>query len=150
MLPSSINTPFFDHARSKLGVKPQAIPPFYEPKVVAEAILFAAEHPRRDIVVGSAGKMLALMERISPSLVDRFMLTRGIIFEMQKTDQPDNGQDNLFESVRETGSTTGDFGQFSRSTSFYTRYLEQYPNRKRVLLGLAAAGTLTLVRRAGH
>lgn len=150
LMPSSINTPLFDHVRSKLGVKPQPIPPFYEPRVVAEAILFAAEHPRRDIVVGGAGKMLTVMERISPSLLDRFMLMRGQMFKQQKTDQPDNGQDNLFEPMRETGSRTGDFGQHSKSTSLYTRYLEQHPNRKRVLLGLATAGAVALVRRAGR
>ena len=56
--PSSINTPFFRHARSKLGVKPRPMPPVYQPEVVAEAILAAAEHPRRDVVVGEAGKLL--------------------------------------------------------------------------------------------
>jgi short-subunit dehydrogenase len=150
LMPSSINTPFFGHAQSKLGVKPRPIPLVYEPRAVAEAILFAAEHPRRDVVVVGAGKMLEVMERISPTLLDRLMLARGTMFEMQKTDQPDNGQDNLFEPVRKTGSTTGDFGRFSKSTSLYTRYLEQYPNRKRALLGLAAAGAVALVRRAGR
>src|SRR5215208_2142889 len=52
VLPSSINTPLFAHARSKLGVKPMPIPPIYEPRVVAEALVFACEHPRREIVVG--------------------------------------------------------------------------------------------------
>jgi NAD(P)-dependent dehydrogenase (short-subunit alcohol dehydrogenase family) len=36
VLPSSINTPLFEHARSKLGVMPQPIPPIYEPRVVAD------------------------------------------------------------------------------------------------------------------
>ncbi len=150
IVPSSINTPLFDHALSKLGVKPRPIPPVYEPKVVAEAILFAAEHPRRDIVVGGAGKMLAVGERISPRLMDRFMLMRGQMFKIQKTDQPDNGQDNLFKPMGGAGSTTGDFGQRSKSTSIYTRYLEQYPNRKRVLLGATAAGAVALLRRVGR
>ncbi len=150
LMPSSVNTPFFGHARSKLGVKPMPIPPAYEPKVVAEAILFAAEHPRREIIVGGAGKMLDVMERISPSLLDRFMLAGGTMFRMQKTDRPDDGRDNLFEPVGETGSTTGDFGRLSKSTSLYTRHLEQHPNRKRVLLGLATAGAITLARRVGR
>jgi short-subunit dehydrogenase len=150
LMPSSINTPFFGHARSRLGVKPRPVPPIYEPRAVAEAILFAAEHPRRDVVVGGAGKMLEVMERISPSLLDRLMLARGTMFEMQKTNQPDDGRDNLFDPVGGLGSTTGDFGRFSKSTSLYTRHLEQYPNRKRVLLGLAAAGAVALVRRAGR
>jgi short-subunit dehydrogenase len=150
LMPSSVNTPFFGHARSKLGVRPMPIPPAYEPEVVAEAILFAAEHPRRDIVVGSAGKMLEVMERISPLLLDRLMLARGAMFELQKTHRPDDGRDNLFEPVGGTGSTTGDFGRLSRSTSLYTRHLERYPNRKRVLLGVAAAGAVALVRRVGR
>ncbi len=96
---------------------------------VAEAILFAAEHPRREIVAGGAGKMLDVMERISPSLLDRLMLVRGTMFEVQRTDRPDDGQDNLFEPVGGTGSTTGDFGRNSKPTSLYTRHLEQHPNR---------------------
>src|SRR3712207_8928850 len=31
VMPASINTPFFDKSRTKLGVKPKAVPPFYEP-----------------------------------------------------------------------------------------------------------------------
>ena len=150
LMPSSINTPFFSHARSKLGVKPMPIPPVYEPGVVAEAILFAAEHPRREIVVGGADKMLDVMERISPSLLDGLMLARGTMFKLQRTDRPDDGRDNLFEPVGGKGSTSGDFGRLSKSTSLYTRHLEQHPNRKRVLLGLAAAGAVALLRGTGR
>src|SRR5918995_773726 len=42
---ASMNTPLFDHARSKVGVRPVPIPPIYEPRVTAKAILHAAEHP---------------------------------------------------------------------------------------------------------
>jgi NAD(P)-dependent dehydrogenase (short-subunit alcohol dehydrogenase family) len=37
--PSVINTPYYNHVRTKLGVKPTGIPPYYQPKVVADAIL---------------------------------------------------------------------------------------------------------------
>ncbi len=150
LLPSSINTPLFTHARSKLGVKPQPIPPIYEPRVVAETILFAAEHPRRDIVVGGGGKMLTLMEALSPSLLDRYMLRKGKAFEQQRTSQPDDGRDNLFAPLDGGGSTTGEFGRKSKSASPYTRYLEQHPGRKRAALGAAALGALALVRRVGR
>jgi NAD(P)-dependent dehydrogenase (short-subunit alcohol dehydrogenase family) len=150
IMPSSINTPLFTHARSKLGVKPQPIPPIYEPRVVAEAILFAAEHPRRDIVVGGAGKLMTVMERISPSLLDWYMLRNGKMFTQQKTNQPDDGKDNLFTPMGGTSSTTGDFGQRSKSTSLYTRHVEHYPNRKRVVLTATLAGSLALVRRVGR
>src|SRR5688500_857376 len=45
VMPATINTPFFDKARTKLGVKPVAPPPIYQPGIVSEAILHAAENP---------------------------------------------------------------------------------------------------------
>lgn len=70
VMPASINTPLFNKARTKLGVKPQGVPPIYQPSLVADAILKVAEHPKRDVVVGGAGKIILLAQRISPSLVD--------------------------------------------------------------------------------
>jgi NAD(P)-dependent dehydrogenase (short-subunit alcohol dehydrogenase family) len=49
ILPASIDTPFFEHARSKVGAMPKPPPPVYAPELVAEAIARAAEHPRREI-----------------------------------------------------------------------------------------------------
>jgi NADP-dependent 3-hydroxy acid dehydrogenase YdfG len=43
--------------------------PPHSPDAVAGAIVFAAEHPRRDIYVG-AGRLLAVVEGIAPSLLD--------------------------------------------------------------------------------
>jgi short-subunit dehydrogenase len=155
VMPAYINTPFFDNARSKLGVKPKPVPPVYAPSVVADAILFAAEHRRRDIVVGGSGKLITVMQRISPSLLDRLMLLRGVMFKQQMTDQPDNKRDNLFEASDGAGSTTAEWDattigwtQGAIPRSLYTRYLEQYPNRKRLLIGAAAAGAFMLIRGA--
>src|SRR4051812_6562231 len=60
VLPATINTPLFDQARTKIGVKPVAPPPIYQPDVVVDAIVFAAENPVRDLVVGGAAKALIL------------------------------------------------------------------------------------------
>ena len=45
IMPSSRNTPLFNHARSKMSVKPQPIPPIYEPRVVAETDLAFHDRP---------------------------------------------------------------------------------------------------------
>lgn len=148
--PSSINTPLFVHARSKMGVKPMPIPPIYEPRVVAEAILHAAEHPSHTIVAGGAGKMMTVVQRISPALLDRYMLQGGRMFKAQKTDRPDDGRDNFAEPMRETGATAGEFGEKAKAVSPYTRLLEQHPNRTRALLGAGVAGMAALARRAGR
>jgi NAD(P)-dependent dehydrogenase (short-subunit alcohol dehydrogenase family) len=148
--PSSINTPLFTHARSKMGVEPMPIPPIYEPRVVAEAILFAAEHPRRTIVAGGAGKVMTILQRISPVLLDRYMLQGDRMVKAQKTDRPDDGRDNLDAPMPGNGRTTGDFGEQAKAVSPYTRYLEQYPNRVRALLGAGLVSLIAVARRVGR
>ena len=106
--------------------------------------------PRREIVVGGAGKALIVGQRLSASLLDRYMLFRGQMFDKQKTSQPDDQQDNLFEPSRGSGATAGEFGQQSKGTSLYTRFLELHPGRKRALAAAAAVGALALARRAGR
>jgi NAD(P)-dependent dehydrogenase (short-subunit alcohol dehydrogenase family) len=60
VLSSSINTPLLDHALSTMGVRPAPVPPVYRPEVVAEAIVYAATRPRRDVYVGAAARQLDL------------------------------------------------------------------------------------------
>jgi short-subunit dehydrogenase len=147
VLPSSINTPLFRNARSKIGVAPMPVPPVYEPSVVARAIVFAARHPRRRIVVGGWGKTLEVAEKISPRLLDRYMLWRGRFFRQQRTERSDDGQDNLFQPLAGPGSATGEFGEMSKPRSAYTRLFELHPSAKRILLGAVLLGGLGLLRR---
>lgn len=150
VLPASINTPLFTHARSKLGTKPHPIPPIYEPQVVAEAIAFLAERPRREVIVGGAGKLLTVGERLAPALVDRYMVSKGRMFEQQKSGEPDDGEDNLFAPIDAKESASGEFGQKSKSSAPFTRYLELHPNRERAFAGGLLLGALVLVRRIGR
>ncbi|MEX1078158.1 MAG: SDR family oxidoreductase [Homoserinimonas sp.] len=123
VLPSSINTPLYTHARSKLGVKPKPIGPVYEPSVVAEAIVQAARRPTRRVYAGLPGRMLDAGQRISPRLMDWYLSKPGDAVDDQRTDRPDDGVDNLFTASTGPGSTTGDVGERSKSTSVYTRVL---------------------------
>jgi short-subunit dehydrogenase len=150
ILPSSVNTPLFSLARSKLGVHPMPVPPVYEPRVVSKAICHAAEHGGREIVAGGWGKLLILAQRLSPSLLDRYMLQGGRTFKQQMTTEPDDRRDNLFEPSTGPGSTTGEFGQNSKSTSLYTELLELHPARKRFVVGAALLSALTVLRRIGR
>lgn len=150
ILPSSINTPLFNFARSKLGVKPMPVPPVYEPRVVAGVICHAAEHGGREIVAGGWGKLLITAQRLSPSLLDRYMLQSDRSIEQQKTDKPDDRHDNLFEPSTGPGSTTGDFGEGSKASSIYTSLFELHPNAKRLAVTAALLTALTAVRRIGR
>jgi short-subunit dehydrogenase len=111
VLPPSVNTPLFDHARSRLGVKGKPVPPVYDPSVVAEAILGAAEHPRREVAVGMAARQLALLGRLPRPLAERVIGADAVGFAQQQRDEPDDGRDNLFEPSFAT-KARGQFGDF--------------------------------------
>jgi NAD(P)-dependent dehydrogenase (short-subunit alcohol dehydrogenase family) len=89
--PAAIDTPFFEHARTRLGVRPSGPPPIYPPEKVAEAILRSAEIPRREVVVGGAAKAQLLLQRISPRAVDA--LTRLVAFRLQESNEPKGPDD---------------------------------------------------------
>jgi short-subunit dehydrogenase len=68
--PSGIDTRFFDHAATNLDGIGKAPGPTYAPSVVADAILHAAEHPKRDIAVGSTAAFGGPAATLLPSVVE--------------------------------------------------------------------------------
>ena len=60
----AVNTPQFDWARNKTGRQTQAPGP-YAPEVAADAIVFAAEHKRREMFVGSSTPATILAARLA-------------------------------------------------------------------------------------
>lgn len=99
IVPYSINTPIFSNALSRLGAMPRPIPPVYEPDMVARAIVAAARRPRREVLVGFMAHVVAAAERISPTLLERYILVADRMYTQMKSGAPDNGVDNLFTSL---------------------------------------------------
>ena len=120
VMPATINTPLFDKARTKLGVKPVAPPPIYQPRIVCEAILHAAENPTRDLVVGGAAKAVILTQQLSPRLLDALLRVRG--FEVHYTSEPksEDAPDNLFEPIEDHNVVEGSFRDRAHPRSLYT------------------------------
>ena len=86
IMPAAVDTPFFENARTRLGVRPSGPPPVYSPETVARAILRAAEYGGRDVAVGAAAKMQLAMQRLSPRMMDA--LTRVAAFRLQRSSEP--------------------------------------------------------------
>lgn len=150
LLPSSINTPLFDSARSRLGVMPQPVPPVYQPSVVAEAVVHTITDPQPQMVVGGGGKMMELLHRIAPRSAASLLVRHGKVVQNQRTDTPDNGTDNLFSPSTGPGAVEGSFGRHAKSTSIYTTALEQHPGRVRGLLVAGAVLGVAVLRRTGR
>lgn len=148
--PSSMNTPLFDHARSKMVVRPVPIPPIYEPRVTATAILHAAEHPVPVIATGGASKLFTVVERINPRLLDWWQLRGDSGAQDQRSDEPDRGQDNLDDPVAADGQVTGRFGTQSKASSIYTDVFELHPRRKASAVVAVTIALLVAIRRIGR
>jgi NAD(P)-dependent dehydrogenase (short-subunit alcohol dehydrogenase family) len=145
VMPGTINTPFFDKGRSKLGVKPVGIPPIYEPETVANIILYAAENPARDLVSGGAAQALILNQRLSPRMLDAVLATRAG-FSPQKTDEPrsEDDPDNLYSPI--PGHDTARDGFRALSRSLYN-WLEMHPVVRRGAAAGTALGLMAALRR---
>jgi NADP-dependent 3-hydroxy acid dehydrogenase YdfG len=143
--PSAIDTPYTDHARNHMETAPKNPPPVYAPKVVADAVLFCAEHPRRDVVVGGGGKMFSVLEKIAPRLTDRLM--ERTMEGMQKSGRPNDGRDNLFMAPLIEGRERASNGGKAFERSAYTQLALHPAWSAAAALGLVlAVGGLAFAR----
>ena len=139
--PGSVNTPYPEHARNYMDAPPRLPAMLYDPKLVADAILFACENPRRQIYVGGTGWLISVAGKIAPRLTDLAMEQFGVQAQQKPGDLGDpDKRDNLHRPT-EDGETHGDQGVFVRQTSL----LLQAQTQPFMLPFVAAAAGLELL-----
>jgi NAD(P)-dependent dehydrogenase (short-subunit alcohol dehydrogenase family) len=113
----ALNTPQFSWVKSRLPRKPQPVPPIFQPEVAAEAIVWAAEHDRRELSVGAPTVKALLGDRIIPGILDQYLAMMG--YDAQQTDEPDdhNRPNNLWMPVPGDHGAHGSFDNRSQSYS---------------------------------
>ena len=136
--PAGIGTPIGEHAANHgAGLyQGEALipPPVYDPQLVADVILDAAEHPRREITVGGAGRAQALFGTHFPKLFDRFAaLLIPLLFDPKRAKTPTDELDAPQRDSNERSAIKG-----GRSISAYTT--AQLHPRATAALALAAVG----------
>jgi NAD(P)-dependent dehydrogenase (short-subunit alcohol dehydrogenase family) len=149
--PGSINTPYPEHARNYMAAPPRLPPMLYDPALVAEAILFACESPRRQIYVGGSGYLISLAGRLAPRATDLAMEAFGVSAQQKPGDQGDPGKrDNLYRPRRD-GDVHGDQNVSVRRTSLFLTAQTQ-PLALPLVAAVAgmelAGGLMRAVRRA--
>lgn len=147
ILPSTINTPYYNKVRTKLGVKPSGVPPYYSASLVADAILYAAEHPTRDFVVGDAGKVLDLLQRISPPLADSLLQIVGFTGQYTAEPKSENDPNNVFTPISGYDRVDGDFQKLTIPS--FLDWFDMNPPLKWGAIGLAALGIAAFLGNVG-
>ncbi len=117
--PASIATPFPQHAKNTMDEEPTLPPPLYEPEVVARSILHCAENPTRDVYVGGAAKLIAMLGHFAPRLTD--MILEATAARAQKSGE--RARRRRFALHRPTSGLTqrGSFRQHVANSSAYTK-----------------------------
>jgi short-subunit dehydrogenase len=149
--PTSINTPFPQHARNYTDREPKLPPPVYEPEEVARAILYAAARPERDIYVGGSGRLMAGLASRAPRAMD--WIGENILAEQELRDEPARHRMGALYRAGVSGRVHGDEPGYVFKTSLYTR-AALHPVITSTAAGLAiaigAAATAWLMRDHGY
>lgn len=114
----AMDTTQFGWVLSKLPNKAQPMGKIYTPEVAARAIIFAAKHNRREILVGFPSYKAIVGNKIAPWYADWVLSRTGI--KGQQTDErasPDR-KHNLWEPVGEDRGAYGGFKEQSHDFSF--------------------------------
>jgi hypothetical protein len=116
--------------------QPMPVPPIYQPEVAARAVLWAAEHRRREIYVGVPTVYTILGNKIAPWLAERY-LAKTAYKGQQVQGQPvdPNRPSNLFAPVN------GDPGAHGRyDDKAHAHSAQAFLSRHRIGAAVAAAG----------
>ena len=109
--PSGIDTPIGQHTANHgdgdIQGEAMVPPPLYAPELVADAILYAAEHVRRDITVGGIGRLQVLVGQHFPWLIDLLApVMMPALFDRTRPATPGDALFSSPEAGRERSGTS--------------------------------------------
>jgi short-subunit dehydrogenase len=106
VMPASIDTNLFQNAANYTHREVRALEPVYDPSYVAKHIVKLVQHPKREVIVGPAGKMMVaehavmrgMYEKVASKMIDKNHLgKRGA----------EDSSGNLYEPIQENTGMRG-------------------------------------------
>jgi NADP-dependent 3-hydroxy acid dehydrogenase YdfG len=135
--PSPIDTPIFASAANYTGRVVKAPPPTYPPEQVAAAILASTLHPRRERIVGGAGRLATAAEMAVPRWFERINQRYVDGFQFAATPGPTT-DGNLYQRVAD--------GRAQARGGWRRRPDPPARLRRLAMVGLLATGAVTIAR----
>jgi NAD(P)-dependent dehydrogenase (short-subunit alcohol dehydrogenase family) len=135
VMPATIDTPLFQHAANYTGRKAKAMPPVYPAERVARAIVGVIRFPRREVIVGPAGRNLFMQWKLTPGLTEWQMAIQVDNLHLSRSQPAPPTAGNLYEPAPGSGSVDGGWHGRRRTAL-----------RRAASAGLVGAGVATAVR----
>jgi NAD(P)-dependent dehydrogenase (short-subunit alcohol dehydrogenase family) len=138
----AVNTPQPLRQRNKLPRRAQPVPPMFRPEAIADAVVWAAEHAPREMLLGRPTLQAVWGQKLFPGLLDR--LAAGT-WEKQLVDQPNDQEgDVLFGTLPGDPGAHGPYREQEHGPDLQMR-LRTHPRLAAVLGGAAAASAVAAV-----
>jgi NAD(P)-dependent dehydrogenase (short-subunit alcohol dehydrogenase family) len=144
-----LNTPQFDHCRSKMPKHPRPVAPVYQPEIAADAVHWAARHRRREVWVGIPTAYTIVGNKLAPWVAEWYLARTAV--KGQQGDEPPTAKNADGNLEDPHGSDPGARGSFDDEA--HGRSLHWVLSRHRRAIGaggLAAAGTAAAALFAGR
>jgi NAD(P)-dependent dehydrogenase (short-subunit alcohol dehydrogenase family) len=142
---SAFNTPQFDIARNCMGAGAKPVGAIFQPEVAAEAIVWAAQHRRRELWVGLPAAEAILGTRVIPGLLDRKLAHDAYEGQLDTTRRAPE-RDNLYEPVPGDHGARGRFDSEAASWSGQ-HWLNTHRGSATAAVGAVALAGLALALR---
>ncbi len=106
VMPTSMDTPFFEHAAQHTGHEAVPIPPVYDADKVVDVIVSLATDPKDEVSVGAAGKFMTFAHKMAPGLVEAMMRRETRKAEYDKA-KPAPDSEGAVRKPMATGTAVG-------------------------------------------
>jgi short-subunit dehydrogenase len=147
----ALNTTQFTWTKNNMPHKARPTGTIFQPEVAADAILFAAENNRREIMVGYTTVEATMGEKVIPGLLDHYLAKAAWNGAMLPEPNDPASPNNFWEPLPGDHGSHGNFDELARSHSIQ---LLASKHRGTVVGGLALAGlgaaTAWLMTRLGN
>ncbi len=140
--PAGIDTPYPLHAKNYTDKALTLPQPVYTPEEVANAILEAAVHPYRDIMIGGGAKVMSALNKRLPGLMD--WISSRIMSKQQVEDEAPLNTAGSLHQPSQDGEVRGNHKGYVMKTSLYTR-AKTNPVATSALAVAAGAAVIALI-----
>ena len=113
----ALNTTQFSWTKNKMPHKARPTGTIFQPEVAAEAIMFAAEKDRREVMVGYTTVEATLGEKVIPGFLDHYLATAAWDGSMLPEPADPDKPNNFWEPVPGDHGAHGPFDDKARSFS---------------------------------
>jgi NADP-dependent 3-hydroxy acid dehydrogenase YdfG len=135
----AVNTPQSERQRNKMPRRQQPVPPLFTPESIADAVLWAARHAPRQMLLGMPTVKAVWGQKFIPGLLDDYLAAAG--WDPQFVDAPnDQRGDILFDTLPGDPGAHGPYTARERGADLQMRLRQSVLARPLALAAAAAAG----------